>query len=1110
MSKKNTAKAKLFAGGWGRLLAGLCLVTVGWGTVFLQSVQGAVQVDRSYLHRIWQFEDGLPQNTVQAMLQTKDGYLWIATQKGLARFDGISFTVFNPGNTPELKTASFTALMEARDGALWISTETAGLNILRQGKFEHYSKTNGLAGELLRSIYQRKDGSILLSSTEGLSKWDGHHFTRATDIPTVGVIRSFHEENNGNLWLVDSTRGLLLYSNQIVTAITNRTFNLDLTRSQRAFCVDHENTMWIGSTEGLFALTNGVVSKVYRKRDGLPGIVNAIFEDRDQNLWVGTYSGLYRFTAGELFVHLNADGMAFDVVNCISQDAEGNIWVGTKDGLNQLRKRTFTAFTRAQGLGDNNIMSVMERRDGTICAGTWGGGMSILKDDRVVSAINQQTHPLRNELILGLYETGDGDLWMGMDFDAGVAVLRSNRLQALGQHEGVKDPAVRVFCEDAEGVLWFAARGALYSYEKGAVRRYTKKEGVPADLIRTICRDHVGNLWFGTSAGMAIRKDGKMTAFKGADMPTNAVNAIYADASGTLWIGTLGAGVVRYRDGKASAYKTEDGLFQDDILEILEDDFEHLWMTSRFGVFRVSKKDFDALDRGEIRSLNCIFYGKHDGLVSLECSNVAKPAACKSRDGRLWFATAKGLVVVDPKTTYNTGTTPPPVYLEKILVGKEARQSINGRIELEPGKTDLEFHYTALSYSVPAKNKFRYKLEGLDEQWVNAGSRRVAYYSNLRPGEYKFRVVGSNHDGVWNETGAAVTVYLAPLFYQTAWFYSACVLFVGISGLGFHRIRIRHLHAHQRELRALVDERTKDLTTEISERKRAQAEVETVHKDLLQASRKAGMAEVASGVLHNVGNVLNSVNVSAGLIKEQVRNSRQANLRKAATMLRENSENLPHFLSTDERGRQLPDYLIKLADHVSAEQAGMLNELESLCKNVDHIKDIVAMQQNYAKVSGIVESLNIAELVEDAVRLNAAALARHDVQVLRDYQECPQVATDKHKVLQILVNLIRNAKYACDEGPEMSKRLMLTIRPTATQTIQIIVSDNGVGIPAENLTRIFSHGFTTRKSGHGFGLHSAALAAKEMSGSLTVQSDGVGKGATFILEIPLKANPTTL
>ncbi len=291
------------------------------------------------------------------------------------------------------------------------------------------------------------------------------------------------------------------------------------------------------------------------------------------------------------------------------------------------------------------------------------------------------------------------------------------------------------------------------------------------------------------------------------------------------------------------------------------------------------------------------------------------------------------------------------------------------------------------------------------------------------------------------------------------------------------------------------------LSRDITAQKRAEEELENANRKLVETSRAAGMAEVATGVLHNVGNVLNSVNVSATLVGEAVRGSKAVNLRKLSTLLSEHRGNLAEFVGNDARGRMVEPYLATLVDDLEKERASMIGELDHLRKNIDHIKDIVAMQQNYAKTSGVVEVISIPDLVEDAIRMNAGSLARHEVSLVRHYDARPVVTVDKHKVLQILVNVIRNAKYACDEAGHADKRIEVRVAKTGTG-VAISISDNGVGIPGENLTRVFNHGFTTRATGHGFGLHSGALAAREMGGSLDAFSEGPGRGATFVLTLP--------
>ncbi len=331
------------------------------------------------------------------------------------------------------------------------------------------------------------------------------------------------------------------------------------------------------------------------------------------------------------------------------------------------------------------------------------------------------------------------------------------------------------------------------------------------------------------------------------------------------------------------------------------------------------------------------------------------------------------------------------------------------------------------------------------------------------------------------------------------------------AGLDFNReFRFVTMQGDQRwaqvHSRAILDQRGEvaghvSTVEDITPRRKAELALEKAHRELVDVSRRAGMAEIATNVLHNVGNVLNSVNISTGLIVESVKKSRTSSLARVVALLQEHADDLGTFIATDARGKHLPAHLAQLSEHLIANQAATVSELDSLRHNVGRIKEIVAMQQRYATFGSVKEVINVVDLVEDSLRLNEGALRNHGVEVTREFGEVPPLNVEKHKVLQILVNVLRNAKYACDDSGRPDKKMTVRVC-NGDGGVKISVIDNGVGIPAENLERIFNHGFTTRQGGHGFGLHSAALAAKEMNGSLSVQSDGPGQGAAFTLELP--------
>ena len=430
----------------------------------------------------------------------------------------------------------------------------------------------------------------------------------------------------------------------------------------------------------------------------------------------------------------------------------------------------------------------------------------------------------------------------------------------------------------------------------------------------------------------------------------------------------------------------------------------------------------------------------------------------------------------------------------------------------------------APTFITPHKIHFRYKLEGYDSDWVDAGARRSAFYTNLKPGKYRFLVEALNADNASGAVPAVFEISFPPHFYQTAWFYGiAAGMFFAALGI-IYTWRVRRLKNKQRALREAHDrlesevqrrttqlaeansslhQRTVALETEVEQRKKMQAQVERAQQQLLEASRHAGMADVATSVLHNVGNVLNSINISTDALIDRARKSKVDFVARAGQLMSDHAGDLGTFITHDSKGRKLPGYLLSLGEELKCEQTDALKELASLEKNVTHVKEIVAAQQSYVRFAGVITSISIPELIQEALHMTATDHCEIRIAEAHD-TALPEINTDRHKMLQILVNLIANAKHACVESDRADKEVLIR-SGRVDGVVRISVTDNGVGIPPGNLTRIFASGFTTKKNGHGFGLHGSSLAAKQLGGALLVSSDGPNRGATFTLELPLKA-----
>jgi ligand-binding sensor domain-containing protein/signal transduction histidine kinase len=737
-------------------------------------------------------DEGLPHSCVQAVLQTRDGYVWVGTQFGLARFDGVRFVGFNKNNVPEMLNGNILGLLESKDGSLWIATGRGGLLRLKDGKFTRYGKAEGLADEsCLGTAFESSDGSLWFATLGGLSRYrEGKFVTFGKNCGLASdVVRGIAEDQQGRLWL-GTPKGVYCWKDG---AAIRRFQVADGLRSDdaRAVYSDSDGTIWVGAGNGLSCIQGGRVTTLVMHESPANNIITRIQRDRRGNLWIGSYGGLSQLVDGNIISRLDGQGQAFDLVNAILEDRESNLWIGSRDGLIRLNPHPFTSYTQRDGLSCNNVTSVLEGKDGVIWAATWGGGVNRLKDG-VFSALTSEG----SALALGLWEDSSEQVWVGSDWDGGLFKFDEKKVRRYTANNGLTGGAVRVIYQDRSGIYWLGTTRGLYRMEGQTIKPFGKEHGMPSEVIRAICEDDQGDLWIGTNNGLWRLHQNILTRFTVADGLSNTITgALYADHHGNLWIGTSGGGLNRFHDGQFSVYNTRKGLFNDTIYEIVEDENGWLWMTCIRGIFRVDRHDLDRLDEGVIKSIHCIAYGNPDGLASEVCSLVAKPAAWKSKDGRLWFATAKGLSVIDPNSLKEENPAPPPVILERIVSDTQAFPPaeallVKNPVRIPPGKGEIEFQYTAFAFRAPERTRFRYKLEGVDTDWVDAGARRSAHYSNVYPGKYKFRVLARNSESTWSEPGATMEFVILPHVWQTWWFRFFIVSLVILGAFGIHRLRL--------------------------------------------------------------------------------------------------------------------------------------------------------------------------------------------------------------------------------------------------------------------------------------------------------------------------------
>jgi ligand-binding sensor domain-containing protein/signal transduction histidine kinase/DNA-binding response OmpR family regulator len=761
-----------------------------------------------YIHDVWQKEDGLPQITINAVIQTRDGYTWIATQEGLLRFDGVKFTVFDSKKIKEIKHNYIVTLYVDKKGSLWIGS-AQGLIRYQEKKFTAYTTSDGLSNSYVRIIHEDREGNLWIGSDNGLDRFKNNRFTNYSTKNGLSdnIVFTIREDSRGDLW-IGTNKGLNRFK---AGKFTHFTTNNGLSDDHiRSICEDSEENLWIGTYGGgLDRLKDGAFT-VYNTKAGLSNdFVLAVYGDKMGNLWIGTNEGLDRFKDGKFTAYTTKDGLSDNVVQSIYEDREENLWIGTySGGLNRLRDGKFITYTTAEGLSNNLVFPVYQDNQGSIWIGTYGGGLNRLKEGQFTYITMKDG--LANNNIRSVCEDREGNLWIST-YGSGITRFKDGKFTRFTTREGLSENAVRAIFEDSQGRLWIGTYGGgLNRFVDGKFTAYNTQNGLSDNFVNIIDEDTKKNLWIGTRGGLNRFKDGKFTTYTIKDgLSHNTVASLYEDREGCLWIGTYGGGLNRLKDGEFTGYTTKEGLFDDVVFKVLEDGKGNLWMSCNKGIFTVNKKILEDFSQGKRTSITCISYNEDDGMKSSECSGGSYPSGWKTRDGKLWFPTVKGVVVIDPGNI-KINVQEPPVIIEQIIVDGETLEPA-ARMKFPPGKENFEFHYTGLSFTAPKKVKFKYILAGYNQNWIDAETRRIAYYTSIPPGHYHFKVIACNNDGIWNETGTSFEFYLKPYFYQTWWFYPSCGLLIVLSAIGFYRLRTKQLKNRGKELERLVNERTSQL-----------------------------------------------------------------------------------------------------------------------------------------------------------------------------------------------------------------------------------------------------------------------------------------------------------
>jgi len=1029
-----------------------------------------------YIHKLWQTDAGLPENSVIAVAQTQDGYLWLGTEVGLVRFDGVKFTLFDKRNVPELGTNLITALMADRQGVLWIGTGDGHLLRFNDRNFEAAAKTCGSIRTRITALFEDDDSDIWIGTDgDGVIR-DHAGACRREDGIAAKSIFAIAGDHKGTVWF-GTQNGLIKFSAGRFDAASHRN-ELDQL-SIRSLAIDKFGVLWIGARgRGLFRL-NGNDLRSFTQRDGLNSLdITSLFEDSAGTLWIGTLQGgVNRLTKEHLDSFKAKDGFPSGGVWSIMEDRRGVLWLGTEGGLSSLREGSLTPLGIPEGLLSDKALGIYQDRS----AGFWIGserGLTHWKNGRFEHYTSRQGLP--DDLVLSVTQDGNGDIWAGTR--KGLARLRGKRFVAVGKSDpkSVGGMILSTYT-DRHGHLWVGGRGFLSYFDGRQFNTYTVVNGLPDTVVTSLYQDSNDTLWIGTDgAGLLNLRNGVFRALTSSNgLPSNTILSVAGGRNGELWLGTRGGGLVRFSEDKFTVFSERQGLADDDVFSVLDDGQGRLWMSSNKGIFSVQSRELETAGATAVRSISCQLYGTEDGMRSRECNGGFQGASLRASDGTLWFPTMKGIVNIDPSIVTKEYIPVRPI-VENVL-SKELPVVIRNPLKIPPGREHLEFQFSSPDFGSQGSLSFTYFLEGFDRQWISAGSRRTAYYTNVPPGQYQFRVKACVRE-ICSAESPALNVSLLPAFYETKGFLVLVSLLLGGASFGIHALKVKHLQANQLKLQRLIEERTRELREanekleyRVKERTRdllvanQHLEAEVVFRTA--AEKKAEAANIAksqflANMSHELRTPLNGIIGMTNLALQMLADPKQ---RECLESVSESAEHLLSLLN------DILDYSKIEANKLLLEEIEF--DLPDLCEKTLRILLPLAEAKGIALVGNI-----------------SAALPRW-------------VLGDPTRLRQILLNLIGNGIKFTSGG-----RVELTASLEVEGRVAFCVRDTGIGIPEDRHTSIFeafvqADGGTTRQfGGSGLGLAISSQLVAFMGGAIKLQSKP-GAGADFSFTIVLPRAP---
>jgi len=775
-----------------------------------------------YVHDHYDRSDGLPAGAVWSLTQDSDGYLWLGTQNGLARFDGARFTVFDASSTPGMSSQDIRDVLIDDRGQLWLGSYGGGVYRFDGAEVERIGLEQGLPHNVVYDLLLDREGTLWIGTAGGLARLDADRtltvWTRADGLPNDRVFALF-QGNGPGIWLGTFGGGLVHFDDGTFR-VWNRSDGL-ASDQVHSIVSDRDDRVLVGTYDGGFhAIEDGRV-RTLELSDGLPGIaIQSMLKDGNGNLWLGSYgNGLIRFRDGEV-AHLNEGELEAAVISDMLEDAEGSLWLATRTGLQRLRDGKFTVFGQPEGLADSTFVVTGGEEPDQLWVGTEGHGLFRLVGGRIDRRI-RSADGLASDNISALAVAPDGALWAA-SFGAGLNRIDGGEIRIFDMARGLPSNHIFAVEFDRDERLWVASAAGISTFEGDEIRSLTAEDGVPEAAIRQLFADRSDRLWLGSNGrGLALLEAGRLSVPTFNDqLPGGIAHAFHEDEAGRLWIGFRDGGLALWSDPDGlTHFGLEQGLPTASVNAIQQDRVGHLWLASSSGLIRIAIEQLLEVAEGRRERVESTVFDESDGLRSIQFAGGFQPTSWQDGQGRLWFASTGGLVRVDPQQL-GINDRPPPVRIEDLTIDGVFSEPV-GKVELPPETVNLEIHYTGLSLVAPEKVLFRYRLLGYDREWQEVGTRRTAYYTGLPNGRYTFQVLARNNDGIWSPEPAQLEIVQRARTHEQPWFIALCILIGLILVLVLVRLWFAQYRKREQRLSDQVRERTLQLEQALDEVERA-------------------------------------------------------------------------------------------------------------------------------------------------------------------------------------------------------------------------------------------------------------------------------------------------